>query len=157
MTTRHDPFENMYRFFEQARRSMWDDARTGGDAGSALPARRSAGGWNDDHGWPTVDTNVDVEETDEGFVVMADLPGFEKDDLSIRFDDGVLAIHGESEVSEERDTVASRRSRRVDERLAFPASVLEDEISASYHNGVLEITLPVAADDADDSHRIDIE
>jgi len=157
MTTRYDPFENMHRFFEQARRSMWDEAQMGGPAGSALPARRSAAGWTDGRDWHTVDTNVDVEETDEGFVVMADLPGFEKDDLSIRFDDGVLAIHGESEVSEEHDTVASRRSRRVDERLAFPASVLEDEISASYHNGVLEITLPVAADDADDGHRIDIE
>ncbi|WP_424001073.1 Hsp20/alpha crystallin family protein [Haloarcula salina] len=156
MTTRHDPFENMYRFFEQARRSMWDDARMGGDAASGLPARR-AGGWNDGSGRHTVDTNVDVEETDAGFVVMADLPGFEKDDLSIRFDDGVLAIHGESEVSEEHDNVASRRSRRVDERLSFPQSVLEDEISASYHNGVLEITLPVAADETDDSHRIDIE
>lgn len=154
MTTRHDPFENMYRLFEQARRSMWDDARMNGPA---LPARQAAGGRNDGRGWHTADTNVTAEETDDGFVVMADLPGFETDNLSIRFDDGVLTIHGESEISEDHDTVASRRSRRVDERLSFPATVREDKISASYHNGVLEITLPVAADDADDSHRIDIE
>jgi HSP20 family protein len=35
---------------------------------------------------------------------------------------------------------------------------MEDEISASYHNGVLEITLPVEGDvEEDDAHVIDIE
>jgi HSP20 family protein len=144
MAFRNDPFEQMNRFVDQMRRSMWD---TPFAADSGTGVRRGG----------TIDTNVNVEETDDGYVVLADLPGFEKEDLSIRFEDGVLTIHGETDVAEESDHMTARRSRRVFERMALPETVQEDEITASYQNGVLEIVLPTEEAPEDDSHRIDIE
>lgn len=152
MAFRNDPFDEMNRFVDYARRSMWDDfGMSDRDTGPALAPRTA-------QRWSGIDTNIDVEETDDGYVVRVDLPGFETDDLSIRFEDGVLSVRGETDVAEETSHGARRRSRWVDERLSFPTSVVESEITASYHNGVLEVTLPTEDDaSADDTHRIDIE
>jgi len=173
------PFERMNRLFERMNRAMYDDFDSSGgaspwgawsrdDDAEAMPASRDATAM-----WrfgPTTrrfgderqfgggfDTNVSVEETDEGFVVMADVPGFEKEDIAVRFEEGLLTIRGESDVTEEHGGVSRRRNRRVFEQLRFPASVVADEVTASYHNGVLEIALPTEEEAGDDTHRIDIE
>ncbi|WP_336336523.1 Hsp20/alpha crystallin family protein [Haloarcula brevis] len=164
MTHSNDPFETMLRLFAQTRRTMmddgaahWFDGPSGnwtGDAPARLddrPDTRSGGHRR------SIDTNLHVDESDDEFVVMADLPGFERDDLVVRFEDGVLSIQGESTVAEDTSDGARRHSRRVAERVALSDPVVEDDISASYHNGVLEVTLPRAGDAPDDSHRIDIE
>jgi HSP20 family protein len=146
MTSRYDPFEQMNRFLAQTRRSMMDD----GWQPRAMGGRGRSGVGE-------FDANVGVEETNDGYVVVADLPGFEKSDLDVRFDDGVLTIHGETELGEESEGHSQWRSRRVAEQLSIPGDVVADEITASYHNGVLEITVPTAEDDDADDHRIDIE
>ncbi len=43
-----------------------------------------------DHRQHGIDTNLHVDETDDGYAVIVDLPGFERDDLAVRFEDGVL-------------------------------------------------------------------
>jgi HSP20 family protein len=142
MARRYDPFERMNRLFEQTRRSMVD----------AGAFEMEPWGGADD-----LDTNVTLEETDEGYVVVADLPGFETDELEVRFDDGVLAIRGETETAEEGEGFSRRRSRRIHEHVTVPGDVHEDEISASYRNGVLEVLLPAeVASEEDEGHRIDI-
>ena len=128
MTFRYDPFEQMSRMFDQTRQSV-------------------SGG---------IDTNVTVEQTDEGYAVMADLPGFEKSDIDVAFDDGVLTIDGETAVTTEHGPMSHRRRRTVHERLSIPGPIVVADITASYHNGVLEIVLPSEAH-ADDGHHIDIE
>jgi HSP20 family protein len=128
MTFRYDPFEGMSRFFDQTRQSMFD----------------------------SLDTNVHVERTDNGYVVMADLPGFENEDIDVQFDDGVLTIEGETAVAGENGPVSHRRSRTVHERLSIPGDVRIEDSDATYHNGVLEITLPVD-DERDNAHHIDVE
>ncbi|WP_277540669.1 Hsp20/alpha crystallin family protein [Haloarcula laminariae] len=90
-----------------------------------------AGGW---------DAGVSVEETDDGFVVLADLPGFDRDELSIRLHDDYLHLHGEHEVGDGM----SYRSRRVDERISLPGHVDAADVTASYHNGVLEVQCVLA-------------
>jgi HSP20 family protein len=145
MAFNNTPFEQMNSMMEQMRRSMLGEFAGEGETQFG-------------RGWGGVDTNLDVEETDEGYVVVADLPGFEREDITVRFDDGLLTIQGDIEYSQDSGHVSHRRSRRAFERLSFPDSVMEDEISASYHNGVLEITLPVEGDvEEDDAHVIDIE
>ncbi|RLM47834.1 Hsp20/alpha crystallin family protein [Haloarcula sp. Atlit-47R] len=165
MTHKDDPFETMLRLFAQTQREMMDDSFgrwTGADSGRRTDnspeyrTDRPVSTHSDDHRRHGIDTNLHVDETDDGYAVMVDLPGFERDDLSVRFDDGVLTIQGESTVAEETSAGARRHSRRVAERVAVPQPVSDDAITATYHNGVLEITLPRAAD-ADDSNRIEIE
>lgn len=172
MAQRDDPFERMNRMFEEMARQFrteptWSarahddsDGRTwpalgAGRYGAGVPDRYEASDvTHRDHG---AGKTFDVDATDEGYVVTADLPGFETDDLSITFDDGVLTVHGEHEVVDEGEGTTHRRSRSVFEQRRFPESVVTEDISASYRNGVLEIHLPTEDDDSDDSHHIDIE
>jgi HSP20 family protein len=167
MAYRDTPFEQMNRLFEQMRRSMWEASAFELEP-SALPrettsADRPAGdrqmvpfrGRQDDR-W-TVDTNLTVEETEEGVAVTADLPGFETEDLSIRFEEGVLTVEGRSDVTEESESGSRRQSRRVQERVSIPGVVDVDRIEASYHNGVLEVSLPTEEAHEDGGHRIDID
>lgn len=126
----------MDRMFERMQ-SMWDfdfdvDAdRFGGRRGHALSLDRDG----------------------DDYVVVADIPGFEREELDVRFDDGILYIEGEHEVAGS----GARHSRRVHEHLRVPGEVVVEEISASYRNGVLEIRLPVETEEDDDAHVIDVE
>lgn len=167
MTHSNDPFETMLRLFAQTRRTMMDDS-PGRWTDDSLGRRMDDGsGRHDDrpgtdtlrsgHSRHGIDTNLHVDETDDGYAVMVDLPGFERDDLAVRFEDGVLSIHGESTVAEETSDGARRHSRRVAERVAVPEPVVDEDITATYHNGVLEIALPRMDDATDDSRQIDIE
>ncbi len=147
MREQRDPFDGMDRFFEQMRREMFgarrpqgrgpDDGRHGG----AATHQHDSGGW---------DAGVSVAETDDGFVVLADLPGFDRDDLSVRLHDDALHLRGEHEVGDGM----GYRSRRVDERVALPGRISPDDVTASYHNGVLEVrfTLLSSEDAGTDIH-----
>lgn len=145
MSIRRDPFERMERMIEQMRRSMagWEPADI------ALPGPMG-------FGFDRSDINLSVEPDDDGVVVLADLPGYEREDIELRFDDGVLSIRADHETSEEDELAVRHRSRHVYEEVAIPGSVLRDEISASYRNGVLEVHLPTEGD-VDDGTVIDIE
>ncbi|QLD87159.1 Hsp20/alpha crystallin family protein [Natronomonas halophila] len=125
--TRTTPFDEMDRLFERMRRSM-----LGGN-------------------WMAGDANLRMETTDDGYLVHADLPGFEREDLDLRFEDGVLTIDAAHEATDE----GHARSRRMHESVRVPCDVIVEEIDADYHNGVLEIRIPT--DDApEDGHRIDV-
>ena len=103
------------------------------------------------------DSNLTVEQDDEGYVVLADLPGFEKEELDLRFDAGVLTVSGRHEVSEESESGTAMRSRSVFEQVRIPGDVVEEDVSATYRNGVLEIRLPAMDGESDDARRIDID
>ncbi|MFB6178701.1 MAG: Hsp20/alpha crystallin family protein [Halorientalis sp.] len=141
MTTEPTPFETMDRLFEQIRRSMFGEFPQAGFGAELSGHSESA---------------IRMDETEDGYVVMADLPGFETDDLDIHIDDDVLTISGTHTDESEDETLESYRQRHVEERVTIPGSVLVDDIEATYRNGVLEIHLPVEAD-ADSGHHIQIE
>ena len=91
---------------------------------------------------------VDIRQTDEAFVIEASVPGFAPDDVELTFDAGVLTINGQHK-SESEDKQGSyvRRERRqmsVYRQVGLPAEVRAEEISASFENGVLRITVPRA-------------
>lgn len=145
MTPRRDPFEQMERMFDQMRRAMWEmnpalEAGAGEFEGG--PRELTSG-----------DVNLSLEEAEDEYVVVADLPGFETDELDLRYDDGVLVISGTHEVPDD----GGYRSRRVHERVTLPGAVDAEEIAASYRNGVLEVRLPLLEADADTGHHIDVE
>lgn len=142
------PFEEMERLLDQTRRF------TGARPDARYPARHGDG---DIEILTSNDVNLGMEAVEDGYVVTADMPGFEKEDIDLRFEDGVLTIHGEFEVTEEGESVWHRRSRRVHEQFAVPGIVREEDVEASYRNGVLEVHLPTEDASGDDSHRIDID
>ncbi|MFB6136036.1 MAG: Hsp20/alpha crystallin family protein [Halobacteriaceae archaeon] len=121
-------FDQMDRLFDQWRASMSEAGERGRGA------------------------SVDVHRDDDEYVVLADLPGFEKEELELTAEGNVLRIDAEHEVGD--DGVA--RTRRVHESVSLPEDVDVDAVSATYRNGVLEVRMPVAATDSA-GHRIDID
>lgn len=155
MSIRRDPFEEMNRLFDQMRRSMSGMGMGPGRIESNRPVEGGDGlpvGGSD---WMGGGTNLTTKATDEGYVVLADLPGFDRDEIDLRFDDGTLSIVAEHGDSVESDGSFARRRRSVRETVRVPGTVPAEAIEAVYRNGVLEITLP--RDDDGGSYRIDID
>lgn len=101
---------------------------------------------------------VDVEDRDDDVVVTADLPGYSKDDIDVTLADRTLRIAAESATEEvEDDADFLRRERRrtsVERSVRLPAAVEEEDVSATYKNGVLAVTLPKRAEEG---QQIDVE
>ena len=91
---------------------------------------------------------IDVIETEEGYAVVADLPGLNPDDINVNFHDGVLTISGEihQNTANENDRVLVRERTfgKFSRRINLPMPVDVDKINASYDNGVLTLELPKA-------------
>ena len=145
-------FREMDRMFDQFRSSWADEF-----AGPYGPARPMLEGGVDAKtldGEPT----ANLEDEGDAYVFVVDLPGFEKEDIDLTFREGVLSVRAHTDVEEGSDAYRSRRSRRVAKQVPVPKEIVTDEITASYHNGVLEVRLPILEDERDeDGHRIDIE
>jgi len=144
-----DVFDEMERAFDRMRRSAWGGSvRPAGDVPRSLPEGEREYG----HDGHDVGSNLRVESTDEGHVVLADLSGFETEEIDLRYGDGMLHIDATHEV----DDGEYARSRRVRESVSVAGDVRTDDIEATYRNGVLEVHVPVETG-KDDTHRIDIE
>lgn len=112
-------------------------------------------------GLPTIGgVAVDVVDRDEEYVVTADLPGYETEDIEVTANEGRLRIEAERETGldeESEDFIFNERHRQsVSRTVRLPEPVDEEAVSAKYTNGVLTITLP-KEDVGDEGHRIDIE
>jgi HSP20 family protein len=95
---------------------------------------------------------VDVHEDSDHFYVEAELPGFNKDDVDITLEDGVLTIRAEQKVEtrhggdggsgKERTPLhIERRWTRFERSFTLPTAVNENAVKAALDNGMLTITL----------------
>lgn len=90
---------------------------------------------------------VDIEETDDAFLVEADLPGVKREDVDVELLDNQLVIHGEAK-ERERVGILRRRTRRTgqfDYRVTLPGEVDGDRVEAQLAEGVLHLEIPKAA------------
>ncbi len=89
---------------------------------------------------------VDIKEEADRFVIYADLPGIDPQDIELQMDKGILSIKGErkneSAAETERFLRIERRSGSFHRRFALPDSADADGIAATGKNGVLEISIP---------------
>lgn len=91
---------------------------------------------------------TDVKETEKGYEVSVDLPGFSKDEITCELKDGYLTISADKKAENERKNGEGRFIRR--ERYYGSASrtfyvgedLTEDDIHASFTDGVLKLDLP---------------
>ena len=86
---------------------------------------------------------VDIEETDDAFVVEAELPAVKAEDVDVELNDNQLSIHGEIK-ERERKGVLHRQTRRTgqfDYRVVLPAQVQPDSVEASLKDGMLRLKL----------------
>ena len=83
-----------------------------------------------------VNPRVDVLETENEYLIFADVPGVRPEDVDIRFEKGELALHGRRPSGCEFETTAYHRTFAVDDTVA------PDKITAELKSGVLTIHLP---------------
>ena len=98
----------------------------------------------------TFQPSVDIEETEEGFVLTADLPGVDEKEIEITVHEGVLLLSGkrENEREEKLETgIYRERSHGAFVRkFRLGPNVDPEGIEAAYKNGVLTVNLPKKAE-----------
>lgn len=89
---------------------------------------------------------VDIKEETDRFVLYADLPGVDPQEIDVQMEKGMLTIKGERRSEEKLETDSfsriERRHGSFYRRFALPDSADPDGITASGHNGVLQIVIP---------------
>jgi HSP20 family protein len=92
---------------------------------------------------------MDLVETDEHFVLRADLPGVSEEDVKIELDERVLTVSGERKSDHETKKEGYYRVERsfgaFSRSLTLPQGVDAEAVSASFSNGVLEVRIPKPA------------
>ncbi len=89
---------------------------------------------------------VDVEDMGKEFRVIADLPGFSKEEVNIEVSEDSILIHAKKTSTEEEKNKNYIRRERASQtfyrRIELPEKVMADDAKASLNNGILEIMLP---------------
>ena len=142
MTSKPNPFDEIERMFDRMSRRF-----------EALNPAELAGSFG----------AIAVDLVDEGdqYVLTADLPGYESDDIDVQLPDATtLRINAEREDTvgsdadlEEGIFIRQERTRSsVSRSVSLPDRVAKADTEATYQNGVLTVTLP-KAELADDEGR----
>ena len=101
---------------------------------------------------------MDLLETDDQFVLRADLPGMTQDDVRIELEDRVLTLSGERKAEHETKKEGYYRLERAfggfSRSLTLPEGVDPERVNASFDKGVLEIRIPKP--EVRKPHRIEI-
>jgi HSP20 family protein len=88
---------------------------------------------------------LDLSETPQHFVLRTDLPGLDREAVSIELEDRVLTISGERRPPEESKAAVRRAERAFgpfSRAVTLPEGVDPELVSASFANGVLEVRIP---------------
>jgi HSP20 family protein len=126
---RYDP----WNMFDQLRKEM-DRAltREGDESGSVVTSDWSPA--------------VDIKEDENGFTIVADIPGVDPKDIDVHMENGMLTIKGERESEKKEEKEGYKRIERsygsFYRRFSMPDSADADKIKAESKNGVLQISIP---------------
>jgi HSP20 family protein len=89
---------------------------------------------------------MDLVETDDHFVLRADLPGLSEEDVKIELEDNVLTVSGERKAEHEERKEGYYRVERASgtfaRSLTLPEGVDPAGVTAHFHRGVLEVRIP---------------
>ncbi len=111
---------------------------------------------------PDMSCRTDIRDEDEKYVMEAELPGFDKEDIKLDIDGSRLTLtaeHNTDNEEKDKDGKYIRRERRYGAyKRSFDISGIEcDKISAEYKNGILTVDLPKKAAEIPESRRLEIK
>lgn len=130
-----DAFTNMDRFVD---RFFADPFSSFLSPGNMLPQTRS-----------------EIRETNEAYVLSADVPGIPKEDVEVQVDGNILSIRAEHSANQETDSRSHRSYQSFQQALTLPTTVDPDRIEAHCENGVLEVLMPKRA--SSKPKRVDVQ
>jgi HSP20 family protein len=104
---------------------------------------------------------VDIAETDEAFVIKAEIPEVNKDDVKVTVDNGVLTIRGERKQEKEEE---GQRFHRVERHygsftrsFTLPDNVDETKVTAAFKDGMLKLQIPKAGEPKPEVIEVKVE
>lgn len=127
-----DLHRQMNRLFDD----LFDRAPTGGAQGALQGAQTFAA------------PALEVHQADDKLEITAELPGVREEDIDLNIEDGMLTLSGEkrSTRTDEQRGYSERTYGRFERSITLPANVDEEACRAEFKDGVLTITLPLAAE-----------
>jgi HSP20 family protein len=91
---------------------------------------------------------LNVVKTDNSFIITAEIPGIDPDDLEVKVEGDTLTLKGERKPEQLGEGVSYHRRERTSgtfhRSLSLPSNVESEEVKANYTDGILTITLPMA-------------
>jgi HSP20 family protein len=104
---------------------------------------------------------VDIDETDDSYVLMAEIPGFTKEEINVSLNEGQLIIKAEHKEESEKkqqggSVLKERRYGSFYRSFNFGKSLKEEDITAKYENGVLEMEIPKMAQAKQETKKITV-
>ncbi len=103
---------------------------------------------------------VDVKEQDGRLLVRADLPGLSKDDIKVELTDDTLTIQGErkEEKKDEREGYSYSECSygRFYRAIPLPEGADATKVTAEFHNGVLEVSIPLPSPPEPQARRVEV-
>ncbi len=139
-----------WRRFQQLQREAGNllDSRLDSDDGSATMATSD---------WVPA---VDIKEEDNRFLIVADVPGVEPDNIEVHMENGMLSIKGERHEEHTDEKEGYKRIERVHgsfhRRFNLPETADAENITAKSRNGSLEISIP-KREELTQTRRITVE
>ena len=103
---------------------------------------------------------TDILDNGDSYLLQAELPGYEKDEISLDLDGDYLTINAEhkAESEEKKDNFIRRERRFGSFSRSFDVTGIDvEKISASYTNGILNVTLPKVEETKKEPKKIAIE
>jgi HSP20 family protein len=95
---------------------------------------------------PTYFLPLDVKEVENGYEITAPIPGFKPEEVDVTFADGVLKISAEHSQQTSKEHAGYLRREvsfgNYQRAIQLPGDVKEDDISASFDNGMLTVMVP---------------
>lgn len=102
---------------------------------------------------------TDIKETENGYEMKIDLPGFDKKDISLKLKNGYLTVEAEKSEKEEDKKNYLRRERSYSCSRSYYVgdAVKEEDVKAKYENGTLSLAIPKKEEKEISGGRIEIE
>lgn len=103
---------------------------------------------------------LNVEDTDDAYVVTAHIAGVNKDDIDVQFDEGRLTIavdHKETSEEKEKNYLHKETREWSASRSVMLHDTIREGVSAKLDNGVLTITVPKAKDEKVATTKVTID
>jgi HSP20 family protein len=87
---------------------------------------------------------VDISETDHDFLIRAELPGVDKENVHVTLDNGILTIKGEkkTETKDEKQHRIECSYGSFVRSFTLPQNVATEKVEAGYKDGILNLTIP---------------
>jgi HSP20 family protein len=88
---------------------------------------------------------VDIEETEDAYVIEAEVPGIKREDINIELEGNELFVYGEVKQREGRFRRRTRRVGRFELRVFLPEGINGEGVDANLDHGVLTVRVPKSA------------